>query len=91
MRSRLLNLQHFYKLMDELERRLDGPRILSKCNGRLSWPQRGVYFFFENGEDRTGSGSGARIVRVGTHALKAGSGTTMWKRLSQHRPFHAAR
>src|SRR5262249_52347472 len=28
---------------------------------------------------------GLRIVRAGTHALKAGSRTTLWKRLSQHR------
>jgi hypothetical protein len=25
------------------------------------------------------------VVRVGTHALKAGSGTTLWTRLSQHK------
>ena len=31
------------------------------------------------------SGLGPRIVRVGTHALKAGSSTTLWKRLSQHK------
>lgn len=44
-----------------------------------------VYFFFEDGEQRSGSGAGARVVRVGTHALKADSSTTLWKRLSQHR------
>ena len=31
------------------------------------------------------SGTGSRVVRVGTHALKAGSRTTLWQRLSQHR------
>ena len=51
----------------------------------MHWPNRGVYFFFEPGERRSGSGAGSRVVRVGTHALKAGSGTTLWGRLRQHR------
>jgi hypothetical protein len=79
------DLQRFYGLMDELASRLGGPCTLSECSGALGWPQRGVYFFYEHGEQRTGSGSGPRVVRVGTHALKAGSGTTLWNRLSQHR------
>lgn len=45
----------------------------------------GVYFFFEPGEMRTTSGTGPRVVRVGTHALKSGSKSTLWKRLRQHR------
>lgn len=85
MEARLSDLQRFYELMDELARRLGGPRHLSACSGRLSWPERGVYFFYEDGEERAGSGSGPRVVRVGTHALKSGSGTTLWNRLSQHR------
>lgn len=60
-------------------------RQLADCSGRLSWPQRGVYFFTEGGEDRTATEDGPRIVRVGTHALKCGSQTTLWKRLCQHR------
>ena len=51
----------------------------------MNWPERGIYFFQEPGEIRSDSGSGPRIVRVGTHALKTGSRTTLWKRLSQHR------
>lgn len=39
----------------------------------------------EQGELRSDSGSGLRVVRVGTHALNAGSGTKLWTRLSQHR------
>jgi hypothetical protein len=39
----------------------------------------------EEGEERSHSGQGPRIVRVGTHALKGGSSTTLWKRLSQHK------
>lgn len=51
----------------------------------MNWPRRGVYFFYEAGETRSKSGSGPRIVRIGTHALKAGSRSTLWGRLSQHR------
>ena len=60
-------------------------RRLSSCTGRMTWPQRGVYFFFESGEERSDSGTGFRVVRVGTHALTSGSSTTLWNRLSQHR------
>jgi hypothetical protein len=42
----------------------------------------------ENGENRTDTGTGPRIVRVGTHALKTGSRTRLWTRLSQHRGQH---
>lgn len=44
-----------------------------------------MYFFLEPGDARSGSGSGPRVTRVGTHALKAGSRSTLWGRLSQHR------
>ena len=79
------HLRSFYAILAELERKLGGPRTLTGCSGRLSWPNRGVYFFMEPGEERRDSGSGPRIVRVGTHALKAGSATKLWTRLSQHR------
>lgn len=75
----------FYALLDELERHIGGRRRLADATGRMRWPTRGVYFFFEPGERRSGSGAGSRVVRVGTHALKAGSGTTLWGRLRQHR------
>ena len=82
---RLDDLQRFYSLLFELEERLAGARHLANCSGRMSWPKRGVYFFMEPGETRSHSGRGPRIVRVGTHALKAGSGTTLWRRLYQHK------
>jgi hypothetical protein len=56
----------------------------------MSWPKRGVYFFREPGENRTDTGKGPRIVRVGTHALKSGSGTKLWTRLSQHKGQQAS-
>lgn len=77
------HLDHFYDLMDELRHKCGGLRYLGSCNGRMDWPQRGVYFFFEPGEQR--SSAGLRVVRVGTHGLKPSASSTLWKRLSQHR------
>jgi hypothetical protein len=83
--TRLEDLRRFYALLDELERRLGGKLTLAECHGRMPWPRRGVYVFFEEGEQRSDSGSGPRVVRVGTHALTSGSTSTLWGRLSQHR------
>jgi hypothetical protein len=51
----------------------------------MVWPTRGVYFVLEKGELRSGSGTGSRVVRVGTHGLKVGATSTLWGRLAQHR------
>lgn len=83
--QRRAHLVQLYSILDTLERRIGGQRTLAACSGRLAWPRRGVYFFCEAGEMRTDTGDGPRIVRVGTHALKPGSGTRLWTRLSQHR------
>ena len=83
--KRLDDLRRFYHILDVLEARLGGARFLAECNGRLRWPQRGVYFFMEQGEERSDTGTGRRIVRIGTHALTQGSKTKLWSRLSQHR------
>lgn len=83
--QRIQHLNRFYELLAMLEKSIGGPRKLSECHGRLDWPQRGVYFFKEFGENRSGVGNENRIVRVGTHALKAGSKTKLWTRLSQHK------
>jgi hypothetical protein len=85
MSNRRHDLVRFYAILDRLERRIGGARRLADCSGRLAWPHRGVYFFREVSEMRSETGSGARIVRVGTHALKSGSSTTLWTRLSQHK------
>lgn len=79
------DLIRFYDLLGRLEAQTSGRRLLSACHGRMDWPERGVYFFMESSEARTDTGGGLRIVRVGTHALKDGSRTTLWNRLSQHR------
>ena len=85
MADRSADTERFYSLLDLLSARTGGHRLLRDCQRRMGWPERGVYFFFEPGETRSGSGSRGRIVRVGTHGLKAGSKSTLWGRLSQHR------
>jgi hypothetical protein len=79
------HLIRFYTSLADLENSIGGERRLADCSGRMNWPNRGVYFFRESGENRTDTGNGPRIVRVGTHALRTGSGTTLWRRLSQHK------
>ena len=83
--DRIADTVRFHELLARLERRVGGVRRLETCDGRMGWPPRGVYFFFEAGEKRSGSGRGLRVVRIGTHALKATSRTSLWNRLSQHR------
>lgn len=87
--ERLADLTRFYGILEALEKCIGGARTLADCSGHLDWPERGVYFFLEPGEARSDTGSGPRIVRVGTHALKAGSGTKLWTRLSQHKGKNA--
>ena len=83
--SRLDDLKRFYNSLALLEKRHGGALRLSDCSGYMKWPARGIYFFMETGEDRAVTGNGPRIVRVGTHALKAGSKTKLWTRLKQHK------
>lgn len=83
--SRLDDIRRLYEILAHLEQRLGGTRRLHGCVGRMAWPTRGVYFFFEGGEQRSPSGMGPRVVRVGTRALTSSSRTTLWQRLSQHR------
>ena len=78
-------LVRFYEILADLEERVGGKERLADCHGRMGWPKRGVYFFFEDGEERTDSGVGLRVARVGTHALSDRSKATLWNRLSQHR------
>lgn len=83
--ARQHDLVEFYSILDRLEKKIGGARKLADCGGRMGWPGRGVYFFREAGELRSDTGTGPRIVRIGTHALHTRSGTKLWTRLSQHR------
>jgi len=83
--SRHDHLENFYWLLKDLEKALGGKRKLKDCNGRMSWPERGVYFFFELGEYRSTTKNELRVVRVGTHMVSRGSKATLWNRLKTHR------
>ena len=78
------DLNNFYDIMERLKMKIGGFHYLRDCHGRMDWPERGVYFFFENGECRLDSDE-LRVVRVGTHAVSRGSKTTLWNRLRTHR------
>jgi hypothetical protein len=85
LQSRGSDLRDFYGLLDTLANQVGGPRLLKDMSAFEDWPTHGVYFFFEPGERRSDSGSGARVVRVGTHALSANTKSTLAQRLRQHR------
>ena len=84
--ERLEDIKRFYAILQSLERKIGERRILAECSKASGWPKRGVYFFMESSEERSGSGQGLRVVRVGSHSTqKGGSRTSLWNRLSQHR------
>jgi hypothetical protein len=82
MKKRPADLMRFYRLMEELQALNGGLQRLASAKPDHPWPQRGVAWFFEKGELRSESGSGPRIVRVSTHALKPELNSTLWERLS---------
>lgn len=77
-------MDRFYDILKKLESIVGRKRKLKGCNGRMDWPRRGVYFFFE-ADERRNSRNTLRITRVGTHAVSEGSQTTLWNRLRTHR------
>ena len=81
--ARAGRVREFYAQIEHLERLMGGRRRLLDADAQRPWPHRGVFFLFERGERR--SGGGARVVHVGTHALTAGSGSTLWSCLRRHR------
>lgn len=80
--SRMDDVQTFYSLLARLTVK-NPPRQMASTTARSGWPDRGVYFFFEDGENRCDGTP--RVVRIGTHGLIEGASTTLWQRLSQHR------
>ena len=77
------DLEQFYEILSRLASSTRGPHPLMSADQRV-WPDRGVYFFFEEGEGRFCS-SRPRVVRVGTHAVSVNSKSTLWNRLRTHR------
>jgi hypothetical protein len=82
MSQRGAALVRFYRLLDELKALNGGLRRLAGAGDDGTWPRRGVVWFFQKSEVRRESGTGPRVVRVGTHALKPGLNSTLWDRLA---------
>lgn len=83
--NRWRDIVRLYEILAEVRQRRGEPLCLEACDGHMPWPSRGVYLFFETGEQRTASGVGPRVTRIGTHALTFASATSLWRRLAQHR------
>lgn len=82
MLKRGADLVRFYRLLGELEELNGGLRRLGSADDSHAWPQRGVAWFYEKSEARSDSGTGPRIVRVTTHALKPELNSSLWERLA---------
>lgn len=57
------------------------PSLAEVLEGSL--PTRGIYFFFEDSEQRSGR-TELRVTRVGTHAVSRGAASTLRSRLRTH-------
>jgi len=78
------SLARFYSLLARLADAPGQAQPLRELPRPVSLPKRGVYFFLEPGEFRADVASARRVVRVGTHAVSAGSKSTLHGRLKQH-------
>src|SRR6056297_3640850 len=78
------DLDRLYDLLDRLDDRVGGAKTLDDCTGYMDWPDRGLYVFFAADETRDGTDQ-PLVTRIGTHAVSAGSGTSLWNRLRTHR------
>lgn len=84
--ERLAQMDRLYSLLARLQRTEKGHRRkLSETSASLVTAPRGIYFFFEQDEYRMTAPFEQRITRIGTHAVSAGSKSTLWNRLRTHR------
>ena len=61
-------MARFYSVVHELEARVGPARLLADLKRQDLGATRGVYLFFQDGERRSGSGVGPRVVRVGAYS-----------------------
>ena len=87
MSERKADTERFYELMGELEEQVGGQHLLRNFASVVSPGDKGVYFIFEPGEIRRESVA-LRVVRIGTHGLRAKSRSTIWTRLFEHLMFN---
>jgi hypothetical protein len=72
--SRHGDLNRFYAVLNQIHENEGGFRYLRDCTGSSGWPERGLYFFFEEGEYRDDARS-LRVVRV---VFGTGDYTELW-------------
>lgn len=82
MRTNEINT--FYNLLQEIENKFPRRPLGELFELKKNIPNQGVYFFFDQNENRENSND-LRVVRVGTHAAQANSKATIKQRLSQHK------
>jgi len=85
------DIKYFYQILNLAENTTNGKQILGTKGKPSNFPDRGVYFFFEPVENRCEFGSGFKVIRVGTHALRLGSKSSLWDRLRQHKGYVTGR
>lgn len=84
--TRLKHIDRFYALLARVVAlNSSARRKLSEQTAGAVRYERGIYFFFEDGEMRMTSPFQERVVRIGTHAVSHGSKATLWNRLRTHR------
>lgn len=86
--SRPPALRALYGQLETLYELTDGPYHLNEVDGRLEWPDRGMYLFFSPNTDMAYDPvSEWDLVRIGIMGDSAGtnSSRTLWERLREHR------
>jgi hypothetical protein len=83
---------HRMREVTKLYSMLNNPELLKKqlknirqIKDSRTLPHRGLYIFYLPQDRRMFSPSNLRIVRVGTHAVSAGSSSSLWQRLKTHK------
>ena len=81
--TRREDLDYFYELLNELEKKIGIKRTLKDPNACNNLPRFGIYFFYSIKEKREFRKEN-RITRIGTHAINSQSKRSLRDRLRQH-------
>ncbi|MDD2319446.1 MAG: hypothetical protein PHO83_05270 [Geobacteraceae bacterium] len=83
--TKSIHLDQFYSIVHELAENSNGYVPFGSFSVNSSFPQKGVYLFFEKNEYRLFHQNKLRVTRVGTHAVSKGSKSALWTRLRTHK------
>jgi hypothetical protein len=89
--SKSEDIERFYDLIRDIEKKMDGIRYLRDFDVKGHLPEAGVYFMFEEGEFRSDLPNQLRVTRVGTHATHPEQRTSLKERLEEHRGIPGGR